>query len=148
MSKQTPPHHHIPIAERIHQGTMIWDGAMGTGIQQINPPTDAWGEFPGCQEFLVISQPGIITRIHREFLEAGADVIETNTFGGNALTLASHGLGSRARELNHKAAELARLTVDTFPDHGRPRYVAGSMGPGSRLPSIGADHRRCGPDPD
>ena len=137
MSIQIPSQNRVPIAERIHQGTMIWDGAMGTGIQQKNPPADAWGDFPGCQEFLVISQPGIITRIHQEFLEAGADVIETDTFGGNALTLESHGLGNRTRELNHKAAELARLTVDAFPDHGRPRYVAGSMGPGSRLPSIG-----------
>ena len=121
----------------LERDILLWDGAMGTSIQKRNIPASEKGEHPECQEFLVISNPQTIRGIHDEFLEAGAGVIETNTFGGNRLTLDIHGLGDRTRELNRTAAELARGCADSWSTPDRPRFVAGSMGPGSLLPSLG-----------
>jgi len=125
------------LASCLQQEVMLWDGAMGTSIQQRNLPGSAWGNHPNCQEYLTLSHPQTIRSIHDEFLDAGARVIETNTFGGNRLTLETHGLGGRTREINCAAATLARESVDERSGSGPPRFVAGSMGPGSLLPSLG-----------
>ena len=118
---------------------LIYDGAFGTGIQQRNlTPDDFGGEaLEGCNEMLVITRPDIIGELHASFLEVGVDVIETCTFGGLPATLGEYGLADRAHEINLAGARIAREAADSFstPDH--PRFVAGSIGPGTKFPSLG-----------
>lgn len=105
---------------------VLLDGAMGTEIQRLYGATE-------CNEYLVITEPDLIFEIHRSYLAAGADVIETNTFGANAIVLKEHGLEASVFELNREAAALARRAVNGFEN----RFVAGSVGPGTKLPSLG-----------
>jgi 5-methyltetrahydrofolate--homocysteine methyltransferase len=116
---------------------LVYDGAMGTNLQKHNlTAEDFWGK-EGCNELLVLSRPEVIRAVHASFLEVGCDVIETNSFGSNQIVLAEYGLEDRVRELNLAAARLARSVADEYstPDH--PRFVAGSIGPTSKLPSLG-----------
>jgi 5-methyltetrahydrofolate--homocysteine methyltransferase len=113
---------------------LLFDGAMGTEIQRLNPkPEDFPDGKDGFNDGLNISRAGWIKQIHRSYLEAGADCIETNTFGSNKFKLEEYGYGDRTVEFNKKAAELAREVAGEFKD--RPRYVIGSMGPTGYLPS-------------
>ncbi|MGI0024860.1 MAG: homocysteine S-methyltransferase family protein [Nitrososphaera sp.] len=113
---------------------LLFDGAMGTEIQRLNPkPADFPEGKDGFNDGLNITRPEWIKKIHRSYLEAGADCIETNTFGSNKLKLAEYGYGEKTVEFNRKAAELAREVCNEFND--RPRYVIGSMGPSGFLPS-------------
>src|SRR6056297_1793933 len=119
---------------------VLFDGAMGTAIQKLHIQDSEWGEYPGCNEMLSLSAPDKIAGIHRAYLEAGANVIETNTFGANRIVLSEYGLEERTREINKAAAQLAVYERDQYiestpPD--RPVYVAGSLGPGTKLPSLG-----------
>ncbi len=116
---------------------LVFDGAMGTSIQRLNlTPDDFWGK-EGCNELLVLSKPEAIQSIHSGFLEVGCDVIETDTFGGTNVVLGDYDLTDKVYELNLKAAQLARSVADDFSTPAHPRYVSGSMGPGTRLPSLG-----------
>jgi 5-methyltetrahydrofolate--homocysteine methyltransferase len=110
---------------------VIFDGGLGTALQAMGVPT---GE---CNELLVETQPDLVLRAHEQFLVAGADVIETDSFGGARHTLAEHGLGEKCLELNRAAAEIALQAVRAYATPARPRFVAGSIGPGSKLPSLG-----------
>ncbi len=125
--------------EAIRQRVVIYDGAMGTGIQERGLTADDFGgdDLEGCNELLVVTRPDIIKELHAEYLEVGVDVIETDTFGGLPVTLGEYGLADRAHELNLAAALVAREVADDFstPDH--PRFVAGSIGPGTKFPSLG-----------
>jgi 5-methyltetrahydrofolate--homocysteine methyltransferase len=113
---------------------LLFDGAMGTQIQQLNPqPSDFPDGKDGFNDGLILSKPEWIKEIHRSYLAAGADCIETNTFGSNRLKLDEYGYGHMTVEFNEKAARLARDVCDEFKD--RPRYVIGSMGPSGYLPS-------------
>ncbi len=112
---------------------LIFDGACGTGIQRMNLPESAWGEHPGCNEFLNVSSPESVVALHRQFIEAGANVLETNTFGANAIVLGEYGLNDRAEELARAGVDLARTAIGSREDV----YVAGSIGPGTKLPSLG-----------
>ncbi len=113
---------------------LLFDGAMGTEIQRLNPkPEDFPDGKDGFNDGLNITRPEWIKKIHRSYLEAGADCIETNTFGSNKLKLDEYGYGQKTIEFNKKAAELAREICNEFSD--RPRYVIGSMGPSGYLPS-------------
>lgn len=107
------------------------DGAMGAMIQRAGLSAADFGgpEFEGCNEVLVRTRPDVILGLHRAYLEAGADIIETDTFGGTPLVLAEYNLADSAPELNRRAAELARQAADAFSSAGRPRLVAGSIGP-------------------
>ncbi len=118
---------------------VVFDGAMGTSIQTQNPSADDYGgeRYAGCNEYLVISRPEIVRNVHAGFLEAGADVIETDTFGATSVVLAEYGLEGRVFELNRAAAALAREVADQFTTPSRPRFVAGSMGPTTKLPTLG-----------
>ncbi len=118
---------------------LVFDGAMGTSLQmQELTAADFGGEtYEGCNEYLVATKPEAVDKVHRSFLEAGADVIETDTFGGTALVLAEYDLSDRAYELNKKAAELARKAADDYSTPEKPRFVAGSIGPGTKLPTLG-----------
>ncbi len=117
---------------------LVLDGAMGTSIQNLDLDPEAFGgaEFDGCNEYLSVVNPGAILDIHRSFLAAGADIIETDTFGGTPLVLAEYGLAERARELNRAAAEIAVRAAAEFATPDKPRFVAGSMGPTTKTISV------------
>ncbi|MEO0406206.1 MAG: homocysteine S-methyltransferase family protein, partial [Cyanobacteria bacterium P01_A01_bin.135] len=118
---------------------LVFDGAMGTSLQTQNLTAEDFGgpQYEGCNEYLVVSKPEAVARVHREFLEAGADVIETDTFGGASVVLDEYGLGDRAYELNVKAAQLAKRVAAEYSTPEKPRFVAGSMGPTTKLPTLG-----------
>ena len=118
---------------------LVFDGAMGTSLQMQELTAADFGgpEYEGCNEYLVETRPESVEKVHRSFLEAGADVIETDTFGGTSLVLAEYDLADRAYELNKKAASLARKVADEYSTPEKPRFVAGSIGPGTKLPTLG-----------
>ncbi len=113
------------LAERIP----VFDGAMGTYLQGFGLKEADYGGHDGLNEILSVTRPDAISRVHEDYLAAGADFVETNTFGANAAVLAEYGLKGRVRELNLAAAKLARAAADRFSTHGARRYVAGSVGP-------------------
>ncbi|GGL93130.1 methionine synthase [Nakamurella endophytica] len=116
---------------------LITDGAMGTMLQAQDPSLDDFGGLEGCNEILNVTRPDIVRAVHRAYLEVGVDAIETNTFGANLANLAEYDIPDRIFELAHAGAVLARAEADEFgtPDH--PRWVLGSVGPGTKLPSLG-----------
>jgi len=122
------------LEERI----LVVDGAMGTSVFTHDLSIDS--DYRGCEncpEILNDSRPDVVEQIHHRFLEVGADCIETNTFGANKIVLAEFQLEDRTRELNRRAAEIARRAVEKFNQPDAPRFVLGSMGPGTKLPSLG-----------
>jgi 5-methyltetrahydrofolate--homocysteine methyltransferase len=133
-----PDHRRQALLDALDSRILILDGAMGTMIQQQNLSAADFGapHLEGCNEVLVRARPEVILGIHRAYLEAGADIVETDTFGGTPLVLAEYGLAADARELNRLAAGLARQAADEFSKPGRPRFVAGSMGPTTRAISV------------
>ena len=122
----------------IHQRILVVDGAMGTQIQARGLGPDDFGgaEYEGCNEYLVVTRPDVIKDIHKEYLDAGADIIETNTFGATSVVLAEYDLASEARRLNREAAAIAREAADEAGEDGQPRFVAGSMGPTTKTISV------------
>jgi 5-methyltetrahydrofolate--homocysteine methyltransferase len=124
--------------EAIRDHVLIYDGAMGTSIQRYKLTAEDFGgeHLNGCNDYLVITRPDVIEEIHASFLAVGCEVIETNTFRSNRITLAEYGLQDRVLEINRAAAQLARRVADRFAaETGIPRYVAGSIGPSGKLPS-------------
>src|SRR5258707_3364545 len=121
----------------VKEKIVVLDGAMGTSIQdQDLNPEDFGGElYHGCNENLVVTKPSAVEAVHAGFLEAGCDVIETDTFGGAPVVLAEYQLADQAYTLNFEAAKLAKRGAGDFSSPGRPRFVAGSMGPTTKLPS-------------
>src|SRR5512134_913693 len=117
---------------------VIFDGAMGTNIQRYHLTADDFGgeKYNGCNDYLVITRPDVIEEIHASFLAVGSEVVETNTFRSNRLTLGEYGLQDRVIEINRAAAQIARRVADRFAqESGIPRFVAGSIGPSGKLPS-------------
>lgn len=127
-----------PIEEQLKKRILIIDGAMGTMLQQENlTPEDFGGEeYDGCNENLVLTRPDVISKIHRQYLEAGADIISTNTFGGTPLVLNEYDLGYKAEEINKKAVELAKIEAEKFSTSDWPRFVAGAIGPTTKTLSV------------
>jgi 5-methyltetrahydrofolate--homocysteine methyltransferase len=112
---------------------LIFDGACGTNLQQMDIPETAWGGCEGCNEALNLYAPEIVVQLHRSMLDAGAMVVETDTFGASSIVLAEYGLQHQVREINQRAVENARRAIA-----GRENcYVAASIGPGTKLPSLG-----------
>lgn len=122
------------LEERI----LVLDGAMGTMLQERNPSIEDWGgpQFENCSEHLLLMRPEWIRDIHQAYFEAGADIVETNSFGGSPVTLAEFGLEDRCYEINRMAAELAREAAAEFERTGRPRFVAGSIGPTTKAITV------------
>jgi 5-methyltetrahydrofolate--homocysteine methyltransferase len=117
----------------IDEKILIFDGACGTNLQEMEIPETAWQGCAGCNELLNLSAPEIIITLHRSFLDAGAMVVETNTFGASSIVLAEYDLADKAVEINRAAVANARAAID-----GRNGcYVAGSVGPTTKLPSLG-----------
>jgi 5-methyltetrahydrofolate--homocysteine methyltransferase len=125
--------------ETLTEKIIVFDGAMGTNIQTQNLTADDFGgeHFNGCNEYLIITKPSAIEKVHADFLAAGVDVIETDSFGSAPVVLSEYHLEARAYELNVKAAQLARKVANEFSTPAHPRYVAGSIGPTTKLPSLG-----------
>ena len=117
--------------------TVIADGAMGTMLQAANPTLQDFQGHEGCNEILNISRPDIVKAVHREYLEVGVDAIETNTFGANFANLAEYGIEDRIYELALAGAKLAREVADEYSTSSKPRFVLGSLGPGTKLPTLG-----------
>jgi 5-methyltetrahydrofolate--homocysteine methyltransferase len=117
---------------------LVIDGAMGTMLQQRHLTAADFGgtELEGCNENLVVTRPDVILDVHRAYFEAGADIVETDTFGGTRIVLAEYGLQDRAYELNRRAAELARQAADEYSKAGRVRFVAGSIGPTTKAITV------------
>src|SRR6266851_4189761 len=126
------------LRELLRERILVLDGAMGTMIQERNLSAADFGgpALEGCNEHLVFSKPEVILDIHRKYLEAGADVIETDTFGGTPIVLAEYQLEKQAYALNRKAAELARSAADEFSTPSKPRFVAGAMGPTTKAITV------------
>ena len=123
--------------QTVRERVVIYDGAMGTSIQKRNPTLDDYWGKENCSEVLVLSRPDIIRDIHADFLRAGCDVVETNTFGATRIVLGEFGLQDRVTEINHAAVKLAKEAAQQFSTPDKPRFVAGSMGPTTKLPSLG-----------
>ncbi len=127
--------------ERLHSSdrpVIVFDGAMGTNLQVQNLTAEDFGgaEYEGCNEYLVMTKPEAVAKVHRDFLAAGADVIETDTFGGTSIVLNEYDLGHMAYELSKKATELAKSVAAEFSTPEKPRFVAGSIGPTTKLPTL------------
>ena len=126
------------LRELLAQRILVLDGAMGTMLQQRDLTAEDFGgsALEGCNENLVRTRPDVVLDIHRQYLEAGSEIIETNSFGGAPIVLAEYGLAGAAQFLNKRAAELARQAVDEFSTPGRPRFVAGSVGPTTKAITV------------
>jgi len=126
------------LKELLSQRILVLDGAMGTMLQQRNLTAADFGgpALEGCNENLVRTRPDVVLDIHRKYFEAGADIVETNSFGSTPLVLAEYGLQADALELNKRAAALARQAAEEFSTQGKPRFVAGSMGPTTKAITV------------
>jgi len=125
------------LLDAIKSRVVVADGAMGTMIQEASPSMDDFQNYEGCNEILNVTRPDIISSIHAQYLKAGAEAIETNTFGANFANLAEYGIEDRIEELALAGAQVARQVADDFSTDEKPRYVLGSVGPGTKLPSLG-----------
>jgi 5-methyltetrahydrofolate--homocysteine methyltransferase len=128
----------VALRELLRERILVLDGAMGTMLQQRNLTAADFGgpHLEGCNENLVMTRPDVVLDIHRKYLEAGSDIIETDSFGGTPIVLAEYGLGDQARAINRRAAELARQAADEFSSAAKPHFVAGSMGPTTKAISV------------
>jgi 5-methyltetrahydrofolate--homocysteine methyltransferase len=128
--------------ERLHspeRPVLVFDGATGTSLQQMDLSADDFGgaALEGCNENLVFTRPDAVLAVHRQFLEVGCDVIETDTFGAASIVLVEYGLQDQAFAINQRAAELAKQVAREYSTPQKPRYVAGSIGPTTKLPTLG-----------
>ncbi|XIE79578.1 methionine synthase [Streptomyces sp. SBR177] len=126
------------LREEFATRVVVADGAMGTMLQAADPSLDDFRNLEGCNEILNVTRPDIVRSVHDAYFSVGVDCVETNTFGANLAALAEYGIEQRVRELSEAGARIARESADahTAAD-GRPRWVLGSMGPGTKLPTLG-----------
>ena len=137
-SEKTPPKFLDGALRRaLSAGTVIADGAMGTMLQAADPSLEDFQGHEGCNEILNITRPDLVASVHQEYLKVGVDAIETNTFGANWANLAEYGIEDRIYELAFAGGEIARKAADAFSTPDKPRFVLGSLGPGTKLPSLG-----------
>jgi 5-methyltetrahydrofolate--homocysteine methyltransferase len=125
------------LREALSKRVVIADGAMGTMLQEADPSLEDFQNHEGCNEILNVSRPDIVRSVHDAYLQAGVDAIETNTFGANWANLAEYGIEDRIYELAFAGGTIAREAADSFSTADKPRFVLGSLGPGTKLPSLG-----------
>jgi len=123
--------------EALRERVLVLDGAMGTSIHARELPLSDYEGHENCVDIVTAKRPDVVRDIHRSFLSVGCDAVMTNTFGANKIVFSDFGLSQRTYEINMKAAEIAREAVREFDKPNRPRFVIGSMGPGTRVPSLG-----------
>ncbi len=125
--------------ELLRDKIIVFDGAMGASLQSANLSIDDWGgpNFENCSENLLYTRPDAVERVHTSFLDVGCDVIETNSFGGSEVVLGEFGIADKTYEVNKKAAEIAKRLANDYSTKSQPRFVAGSIGPGTKLPTLG-----------
>ncbi|MGH3799567.1 MAG: methionine synthase, partial [Pseudonocardiaceae bacterium] len=126
-----------PLLDVLAHRVLVADGAMGTMLQSIPLSLDDFAGLEGCNEILNVTRPDVVRAVHRGYLEAGADAVESNTFGANLANLAEYDIADRIWELAETGARLAREVADEFAEPDRPRFVLGSVGPGTKLPTLG-----------
>ena len=125
------------LRQALAQRTVIADGAMGTMLQAADPTLEDFQNHEGCNEILNVTRPDLVRSVHDAYLEVGVDAIETNTFGANWANLAEYGIEDRIYELAFAGGKIAREAADAFSTADKPRFVLGSLGPGTKLPSLG-----------
>jgi 5-methyltetrahydrofolate--homocysteine methyltransferase len=127
------------LLETLKERIVVFDGAMGTNLQVQNLSLDDFGgpRFEGCNENLLVTRPDAVEKVHAGFLDVGCDVVETNSFNGTPVDFAEYGIGDKAYEMNVLAAQLAKRVASDYSTNEKPRWVAGSMGPGRKLPTLG-----------
>src|SRR2546423_8329871 len=125
--------------EAARERVVIYDGAFGTYVQGCDLSADDFGgpQFEGCNELLAVTRPDLIRGMHAAFFDAGVDIVETATFGAFAVPLGEYGIPERAAEISRAAASLAREVASDYSTPERPRWVAGSIGPGTKMPTLG-----------
>jgi len=128
---------HGLLRKALQKGTVIADGAMGTMLQAADPSLEDFQGHEGCNEILNITRPDLVRSVHDEYLSVGVDAIETNTFGANWANLAEYGIEDRIYELAYAGGVIAREAADAHSTPEHPRFVLGSLGPGTKLPSLG-----------
>ncbi|ASQ93631.1 methionine synthase [Streptomyces sp. 11-1-2] len=141
MASHTPSPTSAARAEALREAlatrVVVADGAMGTMLQAQDPSLDDFQQLEGCNEILNITRPDIVRSVHAEYYAAGVDCVETNTFGANHAALGEYDIPDRVHELSEAGARIAREVADEFAADGRQRWVLGSMGPGTKLPTLG-----------
>lgn len=130
---KSPSSLRLALANRV----VIADGAMGTMLQAANPSLEDFQGHEGCNEVLNITRPELVEDIHRRYFSVGVDAVETNTFGANLANLGEYGISERIFELAEAGARIARKAADSFSTPNAPRWVLGSLGPGTKLPTLG-----------
>ncbi|MBP7473757.1 MAG: methionine synthase [Pyrinomonadaceae bacterium] len=125
--------------ELLKEKIIVFDGAMGTYLQSLDLSIDEWGgpAFENCSENLLYTRPDAIESVHKAFLDVGCDVIETNSFGGSEVVLTEFGIADKTYDVNLRAAQLAKRIAGDYSTYDKPRFVAGSIGPGTKLPTLG-----------
>ncbi len=125
--------------ELLKEKIIVFDGAMGVSLQAAGLSIDDWGgpNFENCSENLLYTRPDVVENVHKSFLDIGCDVIETNSFGGSEVVLTEFGIADKTYDVNKKAAELAKRVANDYSTPEHPRFVAGSIGPGTKLPTLG-----------
>ena len=127
------------ILDTLKERIVVFDGAMGTNLQVQNLSLDDFGgpRFEGCNENLLVTRPDAVEKVHAGFLDVGCDVVETNSFNGTPVDFAEYDIGDKAYDMNVLAAQLAKRVASDYSTNEKPRWVAGSMGPGRKLPTLG-----------
>ena len=128
-----------PYLDLLRERVVVFDGAAGTYLQQVGLTADDFGSdaLEGCTDLLSVTRPDVIAQMHADYFEAGADVVETNSFGAFGIPLGEYDIADRAHEINVAAARIAREVADDLSTPDRPRFVAGSMGPGTKFATLG-----------
>ena len=129
----------MKFLDLLKEKVIVFDGAMGSNLQALNLSIDDWGgaQFENCSENLLYTRPDAIGTVHTSFLDVGCDVIETNSFGGSEVVLTEFGIADKAYDVNKRAAALAKEIAADYSTTDKPRFVAGSIGPGTKLPTLG-----------
>jgi 5-methyltetrahydrofolate--homocysteine methyltransferase len=125
------------LSRALSERVVVADGAMGTMLQASTATLEDFDGYEGCNEILNVTRPDIVRSVHEAYLEAGVDCVTTNTFGANLSNLGEYGIAGRIGELSEAAARIARAAADRWSDQLHPRWVLGSIGPGTKLPTLG-----------